>query len=110
MTTTVIRNAPWLVGWDAANQRHVYLNDGDVAFTDGLIDHVGGRYTGPSEVEIDGRDRLVMPGLVNIHSHHPCTSERCINRYSTILKLGSRYCKSTCWPHRHVSQACSRLF
>ena len=47
MTTTVIRNAPWLVGWDAANQRHVYLNDGDVAFTDGLIDHVGGRYTGP---------------------------------------------------------------
>ena len=69
MTTTVIRNAPWLVGWDAANQRHVYLNDGDVAFTDGLIDHVGGRYTGPAEVEIDGRDRLVMPGLVNIHSH-----------------------------------------
>ena len=62
MTTTVIRNAPWLVGWDAANQRHVYLNDGDVAFTDGLIDHVGGRYTGPAEIEIDGRDRLVMPG------------------------------------------------
>lgn len=69
MTTTVIRNAPWLVGWDAANQRHVYLNDGDVAFTDGVIDHVGGRYTGPAEIEVDGRDRLVMPGLVNIHSH-----------------------------------------
>ena len=32
MTTTVIRNSPWLVGWDAANQRHVYLNDADVAF------------------------------------------------------------------------------
>ena len=30
--TTLIRNAAWLVAWDAANKRHVYLRDADIAF------------------------------------------------------------------------------
>src|SRR5918992_995656 len=69
MTTTCIRNAAWVVAWDAAAGRHVYLRDGDVAFADGNIAFVGKGYTGPADTEVDGRDLLVMPGLVDIHSH-----------------------------------------
>jgi len=67
--TTVIRNAAWIVAWDAKESRHVYLKGGDVAFTDGAVVQVGGRFTGEADREIDGGDRMVMPGLINIHSH-----------------------------------------
>ncbi|BBK41950.1 ethylammeline chlorohydrolase [Allostella vacuolata] len=69
MATTVIRNAAWIVAWDAARGGHAYMNDADLAFTDDRIVQVGGTWDGPADVEIDGRDRMVMPGLVNIHSH-----------------------------------------
>ena len=69
MTTTVVRNVAWAVTWDAGEQRHVYRKDIDVAFSEGGITHVGPEYGGPAEVELDGRDRMVMPGLINIHSH-----------------------------------------
>ncbi len=67
--TTIIRNAAWIVAWDGANQRHAYLRDSDVVFTDERIVHVGHGFEGKVDVEVDGRDRLVIPGLVNIHAH-----------------------------------------
>ena len=67
--TTVVRNAAWVIAWDGARQRHVYLRDADVAFTGSDIVQVGGRYEGPAATEIAGRDLMVIPGLVNIHSH-----------------------------------------
>ncbi|THH35399.1 N-ethylammeline chlorohydrolase [Aliishimia ponticola] len=69
MPVTVIRNAAWIVAYDTETGTHTYLKDGDVAFDGDKIVHVGGTYTGEAETEIDGRDRLVSPGLVNIHSH-----------------------------------------
>ncbi len=70
---TVIRNAAWIVAWDPdagdGAGGHRYLQGGDVAFSDGKILQVGGRWEGEAATEIDGRDRLVSPGLVNIHSH-----------------------------------------
>ncbi len=70
---TVIRNAAWIVAWDpdAAEGAggHRYLQGGDVAFSGGKILQVGGRWDGAADTEIDGRDRMVSPGLVNIHSH-----------------------------------------
>ncbi len=69
MSATVIRNAAWVVAWNASEARHVYLRDVDVAFEDGRVSHVGKGYDGPAAREIDGRDRMVMPGLINIHSH-----------------------------------------
>lgn len=66
---TVIRNAAWVVAWDEANARHVYLRDADIAFQGTAIVQVGGRYDGPAAQEIDGRERLVIPGLINIHTH-----------------------------------------
>ena len=67
--TTVIRNAAWAVAWDESAKRHVYLRDADVAFQGSTISFVGPNYAGPAEREIDGRKRMVMPGLVNIHTH-----------------------------------------
>ena len=69
MKTTVIRNAEWAIVWDARQSRHVYRQNIDVAFTGTAISHVGSSYSGDVESEIDGRGRLVMPGLVNVHAH-----------------------------------------
>lgn len=67
MPTTVIKNADWLVAWTGTE--HVYLQSADIAFRDGDITFVGKNYAGQSDVVVDGRNRLVMPGLVNVHSH-----------------------------------------
>jgi len=69
MTTTVIRNAAWVIAWDADAGSHRYLNDVDVVFEGNVFTQIGGRYDGAFDTEIDGRDRMVMPGLVDIHSH-----------------------------------------
>ena len=67
--TTVIRNASWVVAWNEAGDGHHYLRDVAVAFSGNEISHVGADYGGPADTEISGRDLMVMPGLVNIHSH-----------------------------------------
>ncbi|MDF2231760.1 amidohydrolase family protein [Albimonas sp. CAU 1670] len=69
MTTTVIRNAAWAIVWDAAQARHVYARDVDLAFADDRIVHVGPGYHGEADAVVDGRGVMVMPGLVDIHSH-----------------------------------------
>lgn len=67
--TTVIRKADWAVAWDDERSTHVYLRDADVAFRGNQVISVGGRYDGEFDTEIDGRRLMVMPGLVNIHTH-----------------------------------------
>ena len=64
--TTCIRNANWVVEWSGGHQ---YRREIDVAFDGGHITHVGPDYVGDVDVEIDGKDRMVMPGLVNMHCH-----------------------------------------
>ena len=63
---TCIRNADWVVAWDGG---HTYRRGIDVAFEGGRIVHVGPDYPELVDHEIDGRDRMVMPGLVNVHCH-----------------------------------------
>lgn len=66
---TVIRNADWIIGHDAGTGRHRFLRGQDLAFAGDRILQVGGRFAGEAQTEIDGRGRMVSPGLVNIHSH-----------------------------------------
>lgn len=66
---TRIRNASWVVAYDASRNSHVYLRDADVVFSGDVIVHVGDAYQGDVAVEIDGSDRAVLPGLVNVHGH-----------------------------------------
>jgi len=67
--TTLIRDAGWVVAWDAPAGQHVYLRDADVVFSGNLITHVGRGFAGDPDETIDGRGLMVMPGLVDIHSH-----------------------------------------
>jgi 5-methylthioadenosine/S-adenosylhomocysteine deaminase len=67
--TTCIRCADWVVAWDAKAARHKYLRGADVAFSGDKIVHVGARFAGKADREIDGRFLMVMPGLINVHTH-----------------------------------------
>jgi len=67
--TTCIRNAAWIIAWDAAAGQHIYLRDADLAFRGNTIVHVGKNYQGAADITIDGRGLMLMPGLVDIHSH-----------------------------------------
>jgi 5-methylthioadenosine/S-adenosylhomocysteine deaminase len=69
MPATVIKNADWAIAWQAQPGRHVYMRGIDVVFDGSTITHVGKDYGGPADKVVDGRKRMVMPGLVNLHSH-----------------------------------------
>jgi 5-methylthioadenosine/S-adenosylhomocysteine deaminase len=69
MTIALIRNAAFVVAWDSGSKSHVYLPDAELAFEDGVIRFVGRGYEGVADEVIDGAGFMVMPGLVNIHSH-----------------------------------------
>ena len=70
MTNTVwIRNADWVVAWDASSRRHAYLEHGDVVFAGHAITFVGRGYAGAADETIDGRGLMVMPGLIDLHAH-----------------------------------------
>jgi 5-methylthioadenosine/S-adenosylhomocysteine deaminase len=85
MSTTLIRNADWVIAWDAARGRHVYRRAIDIAFTDDRIIHVGAGFRGVADRVINGARRCVMPGLVNVHTH--LVSE-CLGR-GVIEELGN---------------------
>lgn len=67
--TTVIRNVAWAAVRDAADQRHEYRRDIDLAFRGDTIVHAGPDYQGAADEVIDGRTLFAMPGLVNVHAH-----------------------------------------
>ena len=73
MPTTLIRNADWAIAWDQApgepGGRHVYRRGVDLAFADGRIEFLGKSYPGAADRVIDGAGLMVMPGLVDLHSH-----------------------------------------
>jgi cytosine/adenosine deaminase-related metal-dependent hydrolase len=68
-TTTVVRNAAWVIAWDDDASQHVYVQDADVAFSKAEILYVGPSYQGDADNEVAGSSVMVMPGLVNIHCH-----------------------------------------
>ncbi len=66
---SVFRKAELVVAWDASAKQHVYMPDADVVHEDGKLLFVGRDYAGPVGQETPGAGLMVMPGLVNIHSH-----------------------------------------
>lgn len=69
MSVKVIRNADIVVTWNKEEGSHAYLKNADVAFAGNEIIFVGKDFVGEAVEEIDGRGFMVMPGLVNVHSH-----------------------------------------
>ncbi|MEM7747332.1 MAG: amidohydrolase family protein [Pseudomonadota bacterium] len=69
MTTTVFRKADWVVAFNETEQRHSYLRDVDLVIDDDKITFLGKDYAAGFDTEVDCRDRVLLPGFVNIHSH-----------------------------------------
>ena len=69
----LIRDAAWAVVWDGAERRHAYARGMDVLLEGGRIvaiaRHDPDAPAPPGAEVVDGRHLLVMPGLVNIHTH-----------------------------------------
>ena len=61
-----------MVAWDPHESRHRYLENADLAFEADRIVYVGRDYradAGAGDETIDGRGMMIIPGLVDIHSH-----------------------------------------
>ena len=67
--TTRITNLDHVVAWDEAEQRHVYLENGDLVFKGNEVIHIGPGYAGAADTTIDGKGFMAIPGFVNVHSH-----------------------------------------
>lgn len=67
--TTVIRDVETIVAFDPVSERHVYRHGGDIAFDATGLLCVGEKFVGQAAVELSGKARMVMPGLINIHCH-----------------------------------------
>ncbi len=65
--TTVISNADWVVGFDGHGHR--LIRNGTVAFSGNAISFVGTDYQGPADTVIDAHGRIIIPGLINMHTH-----------------------------------------
>lgn len=57
-----------VVGFDSERQSHEILDGAEVVFTGDRIIHVGGRFGGRVDEEVDASGYLVMPGLVDAHA------------------------------------------
>jgi cytosine/adenosine deaminase-related metal-dependent hydrolase len=66
---TIIRNADWVVAYDATRDGHKYILNADVVFEGDTIVHVGSGYDGDVTHAVDGRGLMVMPGLIDAHAH-----------------------------------------
>jgi cytosine/adenosine deaminase-related metal-dependent hydrolase len=69
MTTTLIKNCRFGVVWDDDAVSHIYRSGIDIVLADDRIAFIGENYAGESDQVVDGANSLVMPGLIDIHSH-----------------------------------------
>src|SRR5690349_14090277 len=67
--STVFRNAAWVVVWDEARGSHIYRRDVDVMIRGSEIVYLGKNCPETGQEEIDCSRRLLLPGLINIHTH-----------------------------------------
>ena len=63
---TLVRGG-WVVGFSGG--AHTLIRDGVVVFEGDRIVHVGHRFDGSVDREIDARGKLVSPGFIDTHVH-----------------------------------------
>ena len=70
MTNTILfRNAAWAVAWDETQGRHVYRRNLDLLVRGREIAFMGRNCPEAADTVIDCSERLLLPGMVNIHTH-----------------------------------------
>ncbi len=67
--TVCYRNVDWLVRWNGEAGAHEYVRGGDFAYDGDSIVHVGPGYAGEVAEERAGAGLMIMPGLINLHTH-----------------------------------------
>lgn len=66
----LLRNAEYVCVLDEQMSMRAHAS---VAVTDGVVTYVGDDFDGTADRVIDVRGHLVMPGMVNLHTHVPMT-------------------------------------
>ena len=66
MSSVLIKNCSWLV---TQNPSRDALRDHSVLIRDGKIEEIGKGLRSPADVEVDGEGKIVLPGLINTHTH-----------------------------------------
>jgi cytosine/adenosine deaminase-related metal-dependent hydrolase len=69
MSTTWIKDVDWAVVWCERMKAQVYRRSIDVVFSGDTLTHVGPDFSGTADEVVEGSGLMVMPGLVDIHSH-----------------------------------------
>jgi 5-methylthioadenosine/S-adenosylhomocysteine deaminase len=67
MAKITLIKSRYLVAWQ--DERHVLLENGELAMEGDRIVYVGPHYTGVADELIDASNQLVCPGFVNLHTH-----------------------------------------
>lgn len=67
MSRRTLIKSRYLICWQG--DRHVLLENGELAFQDDRIVYAGPRYEGPVDESIDAGNQLVCPGFINLHTH-----------------------------------------
>ena len=52
------------------NPKNEIVADCDIGISDGRIQAIGRNLNAQAEKVLDGRDRYVLPGFINTHTHH----------------------------------------
>ena len=106
MKTTRIADLDHVVAWDDSEQRHVYLDGGDLVFKGNEVVHVGPDYAGPVDTTIEGKGFMAIPGFVNVHSH-PFSEPA--NKGLTSEQVDAR-AHACFWPyHQEVDRQLDRM-
>src|SRR6478736_5146869 len=63
---TIIRGG-WVVAFNGST--HTLIRNGTLVYEGNRIIHVGSRYDGPFDAEIDATGKLVAPGFIDVHVH-----------------------------------------
>jgi 5-methylthioadenosine/S-adenosylhomocysteine deaminase len=50
-------------------KEHVLIDEGEIVYEENQIIFVGESYPGKVEKTIDARPKLIIPGLINVHTH-----------------------------------------
>lgn len=66
MSSILIKNCSWIV---TQNQYRDVLRDHSVLIRDGKIEEIGKSLRASTDVEVDGVGKIVLPGLINTHTH-----------------------------------------
>lgn len=93
MTTLVLRNATILT----LDRQDRLLDQGAIVVRDGMIDAVLAGDAPTGDITLDMTGRLIMPGLVNAHTHTPMVLFRGLSEGHSLLTLEGWYNTIRVW-------------